>query len=47
MLEAICAHKAGIAVGQVESEEMRLVLHATDHHPRFAKIGLGRTPALK
>ena len=33
--------EAGVAMRQVEGEEVRLLLDAADHHHRFAEIGLG------
>jgi hypothetical protein len=33
-------HIAAVAVRQIEHEEVRLLLHAADHHHRLAEIGL-------
>jgi hypothetical protein len=35
-----CHHEAIIGVRQVHALEVRLLLHAADHHQRFAEIGL-------
>ena len=37
----IGADEAGVAVRQVEGEEVRRLLDAADHHRRFAEVGLG------
>jgi len=37
------ANKTGIAVGQIQREEVRLLLNATNHHHGLAKISLGVT----
>ncbi len=36
----ISPHVAAVAMRQVEHEEMRLLLHAANHHHRLAEIGL-------
>ena len=39
----ISANKARIAEGQIQREEVRLLLHAADHHHRLTKIRLCMT----
>lgn len=43
----IGAHKARITVGQIQREEMRLLLDTADHHHRFTKICLRVTGGMR
>ena len=40
------AHKTGIAVRQIQREEVRLLRHAANHHHRFAEIRLRVTSSM-
>ena len=39
-------YKAGIAVRQVQCEDVRFLLRAANHHHRFAEVGLGMASSM-
>ena len=40
------AHKSGTAEATIQREEVRLLLHATNHHHRFTEVSLGMASSI-